>query len=766
MKVLDFGLAKALAGDAADVDLSMSPTLSMAATQQGVILGTAAYMSPEQARGVPVDKRADIWAFGCIFYEMLSGRQVFRGELVTDVMAAVLKSDPDYKGLPPNIHPEIRELIRRCLEREPKKRWHDVGDVRVEIEQVLSDPTGAMVETVAAQTPRRALAPWVLATFIVATIIASVTTWYVKPAPIGSVTRFSVPLPENQTFRGLTRRAVAVSPDGSLIAYAGGDIDATPAESLIYLRRAHEFGSTPIAGTEGGGRLPFFSPDGKWLAFWSQSEAKLKKVPIGGGVPVSLCDATNPAGASWGPDGNILFGQRDGIWSVSSNSGEGKLVIPADPGEAMSSPQLLPDGKSILFSLTASTGLTRWDEGRVMLHSMESGERVEILAGASEARYVPTGHLVYALGNVLFAAPFHLGKLELGDERIGILEDVKRGPNPAVNPSTSHYSFSDTGSLVYIESFGLAPPTGRSVWIVGRDNERRFLDIPPAQYTRLRVSPDGSTLAVQTTEEDGIAIYIYDLSGDNTIQRLTFGGNNGDPLWTPDGTHITFTSDRDRTGSISGSLYRQPADGSGPAERLTTADEGVAHRATSWNSVSRTLAFNVAAPAAAAAGIWMLPANGTTPEALVDEPEALEFNAAFSPDGKWFAYQSDEGDGPRVYVEPFPRTGAKYQIGTGRGAYPRWSRDGSKLFYLNRRRFSGVDIQTDPVFTQSIPREGRNILPGTSYDLLPDGSLVGIGLLRDETGSDEPAPQRINVVLNWFVNDHRKVNKSEPAPRF
>ena len=343
IKVLDFGLAKAFHGDGSDVNLSHSPTLSMQATAQGVILGTAAYMSPEQARGVTVDKRADIWAFGCVLYEMLTGRQVFKGELMSDVMASVLKSGPDYKGLPPTIHPQLRAILRRCLEKEPKQRWHDIGDVRVELEHVSADPSGTLVQPVSEEHSPRPIFPWIAA-MVALVIVAALAAWNLKPdPPPGAVVRFSHHLGEENFTRG-GRPTVGISRDGTQLAYV--------ADNQIFLKNLNEADARPIVGTDEDASTPVFSPDGAWLGFYSVQDRTLKRIPVAGGTPLPITPAVFPRDITWGDDDTITYSLPAGIWQVhSSNGGPPKRIVEAAESENVFGSQVLPSGTHVLYSV-------------------------------------------------------------------------------------------------------------------------------------------------------------------------------------------------------------------------------------------------------------------------------------------------------------------------------------------------------------------------------------------------------------------------------
>jgi len=393
VKVLDFGLAKAFAGEQVELNLSNSPTLSDMATQQGVILGTAAYMSPEQARGKVVDRRADIWAFGCVLYEMLTGRVAFQGEDVSEILASVIKADVKLDLLPANIHPRVHEVIIRCLQKDLKRRYSSIADARYEIEQALADPGGVLVQPVTSakhkRRPRLAI-PWVVAAVVAAAIIAGVAGWMLKQPEPRQVIRSEYYLPEGQQFYNTSYPQLAVSPDGRQFVHVTA--------KGLYLRSLDEFGAKPIIGTETNPVNPFFSPDGQWIGYFSAADRKLKKIGINGGAPVTICDASLLIGASWGEEDRIVFAEYGtGIAGVSANGGTPELLVKG----MFFHPQLLPDGKSLLFTQGSAPPY------KIFVRSFQSGESRELFAG-DNARYIPTGHIVYALGNNLFAVPFDL----------------------------------------------------------------------------------------------------------------------------------------------------------------------------------------------------------------------------------------------------------------------------------------------------------------------------------------------------------------------
>ena len=730
VKILDFGLAKALESETPVADLSQSPTLTQAATQQGVILGTAAYMSPEQAKGGTIDKRTDVWAFGCVLYEMLTGRQVFAAEDVSTILARVLDREPDFTPLPDNPHPKLRDLLRRCLQKDAKLRYHDIADVRLDIQEILADPSGVLVQPTgdAGPTPPRRMLPWVAA-IVLGIVVAGVAGWSLRPSEPVPIGRFSHVLPEGQQFTS-DRLVVAISSDGSQMVYV--------ANNQLYLRAMDTLESTPIPGTDELPTAPFFSPDGQWIGYWS---GELKKIPVSGGAPVTLSDAGKPFGTPvWGTDDTILWGQRQGIMRVSANGGTPELLI-AGPAEArLSFPQMLPDGESVLLSRGGSSS------GRVVVYSLESGEPKVLFDGVF-SKYLSTGHIVYAVDDVLFAVPFDPDTLEVLGGQVAMVEGV-RAPPP-------QYAVSDSGSLVFVP--GGAAASEHTLALVDRNGVVELLNVPPKEYLSPRLSPDGQTLLVQSVEDSGNVIWLYDLTGDRQIQQRTFEGNNQRPVWTPDGQRITFSSDRDGTMS----LYWMPADGSGVAERLTTAEEGTSHRMGSWSPDGKRLVFNVRGELADDREIWTLSVDDGETRSLYDAPGTRYGGAELSPNGEWLAYLSDLSTGTTdIYVEPFPPTGSRHRISQDGGFFPLWSPEGSELFYRpnassGRITLRSVDIITEPAFAfsneQTLPTEGFTVVGSyRDYDISPDGERLLMVFPADQPDSGERSRPKINVVQNWF----------------
>jgi serine/threonine protein kinase len=758
VKVLDFGLAKALQAD--DQNISNSPTLSMAATAKGIILGTAAYMSPEQARGTNVDSRTDVWAFGCVLYEMLTGRGVFRGDMVSDILASVLARDPDFAQLPAQLHPRLQEILHRCLEKDPKRRWQAIGDVRLELERLLASGVTAPRETVVAPKAKlTTLLPWVAA----AVLLTAAATWVLKPATPPEprpLVRFEYELPENQSFRLAGRNVLAFSPDGRHFVY-------NSVQGLA-LRSMDSLTARIIPGTEEALNNPFFSPDGHWVGYYSPgSSPSLKKISIAGGAPVTIGPAANPYGATWGTNGTILFAQGDqGILRVSADGGTPEFVIKIKPGEFAYGPSLLPDGKTVLYSLTRAPGPTRWDQAEIVAQAMNSAEGKVLLRGGSDARYVPTGHLVYAVGTVLFAVAFDVGALEVKGGPVPLVQGVQRAAQAATNTGAANFGLSDHGALVYLNSATTADVSQTTLGIADRNGVVRRLNVPPGIYRSPHVSPDGRRLAVEMLSESGqSSIWIYDLSGTTAIRRLTQEGSNTRPLWTRDSTRIVYGSDREKAHG----LYWQLADGSGLPERLTTAQEGLQHYPESFSPDGKILSFGaVRVPSGANSwALWTLSMEGAErkPVPFYDVPEANEFGSAFSPDGKWIAYAGNNANESNpvfgIYVQPYPPTGAKYEISRNGGAWPVWSPIGGELFYrlnvgdANAARIKAVAIATNPVpgFTSDKDLPMQGFIPAVNYkeyDIMPNGKEFIMVFPVTQTPTAAPPRPRIHVVLNWF----------------
>ncbi len=742
VKVLDFGLAKAMENETASGSAANSPTLSMMATQAGLILGTAAYMSPEQAKGLPADHRSDVFSFGTVLFEMLTGRQPFQGDTAPDVLASVLVRDPHLESLPTDINPRLRDLLRRCLEKVPKRRWQAIGDVRAEIDAIAADPHGgsAIAHVGAARRPLWRRAVPIVATAIVASALTALGVWAARRSPPPpSVARFALTLPEGQQFTNAGRQVIAISPDGTRFAYV--------ANQQLFLRAMSELQARPIPGAEGSGGVlnPTFSPDGRSLAFWSASDETIKTIAATGGAPVTICRADRPHGVRWVADG-ILVGQGgNGILRVSSSGGKPEQIVSVKTGELAYGPELLPDGETLLFTLATRSAEDKWDNAQVVAQSLKTGVRRVIVDGGSDARYLPTGHLVYAHGGLLFAAPFDTRRLSLSGSRVPVVEGIRR--SDGAQTGVAHFGVSDTGSLVYVPGPISGLSSHNQLAFSDRAGTIEHLKIPAGAYQVPRISPDGKRIALGIEDENGANIWIHNLSDESSMRQLTFGGRNRFPVWTPDGQRVAFQSDRERDPAI----FWQRADGTDAAQRLTRPDPGESHIPESWSRSGDRFLFSTLTNAGYT--LWSFSVPDGKAEQYGDLRSAFPLSGVFSPDGRWVAYQLFSPRDNGVFVEPFPRTGAKSRIAP-RGIGPVWAPDGRELFYTTAGSLFRVTIKTGRGFdfssAASIPRPFENFGPTVArvYDVMPDGQrLIGIVASGQRQGD---ALTQINVVLNWF----------------
>jgi serine/threonine-protein kinase len=710
-------------------------------------------MSPEQAKGRAVDRRTDIFAFGCVLYEMLTAKKAFDGEDVTDILGAVLRVEPDWRQLPDDVPSGVRRLLRLCLEKNPKNRRSDATDIRLDIDHLLNEPAAAAPAPI--EIPKRPL--WarggpVVSALVIGGILSGAAIWNLRPAAApGAVTRFSVTLPEGQSFSNVGRKFVAVSPDGSTMVYN--------ANARLYLRRLSELEARPIPGTETftGVTNPVFSPDGRSLAFWAASDRTLKRIAVSGGAAVTLSPAdNNPSGVSWGDDG-IVFGQGPaGIFRVSGNGGKAERLVSVKDNEAAWGPQVLPGGKAILYSVRG-TGESDWDKAKIFVQALEPGSARQLLVdGAREARVVPTGHLVYAYQGTLFAIPFDVKQLKVTGGPTPVVEGVR---NSGAGTGASQFSFADNGTLIFVPGPLSGGSAGALRTLAFRDrsgNEIERVKVPPRSYSFPRVSPDGKQVAV-STDDDKPDVWIIDLAGGSAPRQLTLGGNSRIPVWSaPDGLRVVFRSNREGDDS----LFWQQADGTGIAERLTKAETGTFHSPDSWSPDGKYLTY-VAVKGGSPPALWIL--------SLADKKTALfadlAGNSAFSPDGRWLAYQSFESGRIQIFVQPFPATGAKYPVVPG--GHPFWSHDGSELFYnpgpaqigvirINTRlTFSfgePVTISTAGLQSKDPTRNSR------VWDIAPDHKrVIGVTDATESAASGEAAAPQIEVVLNWFTDLRARV---------
>jgi len=743
VKILDFGLAKAFEGEAPVTDISQSPTLTEEMTRAGVILGTAAYMSPEQARGKPVDKRADIFAFGAVLYELLTGKRAFEGETVTDTLASILARDPNWVALPDTTPLRIKELLQDCLQKEVHNRVHDVSQLRIQIKKALDEPatvspTGV---TSAAQPVRQR---WVMTVGLVvlALAVGGVVTWLLIPpsSPEQSLNRFVITPSPPVLLASVAHNEVAISPDGRQLVYMGD----SEGRRQLYLRSLDNFVDKPIPGTEHPQGMVFFSPDGESIGFFA--EGKLKKTSLAGGSPITLCDA--PRGfwsGDWFED-TIVFTTTvesgRGLYRVSANGGEPEMLatVNLDEGEQLYGlPDFLPDGKHILFTIRFNTG------HQTDLLSLETGERKVVLENARAAHYLSTGHLVYeqrGTGN-LMVVPFDLAALEVTGDSVSVVQGVSQVNN------TVDYAISDNGTLVYVPITSTGGLNRTLVW-VDREGKEEPLAAELRSYESPRISPDGSRLAITINEPGGRDVWIYDLEREIPT-RLTFDTfEDLFPVWTPDGQRIVFGSSRDG-GSVR--LVWKAADGTGQVESLATGPGN--HAALSFSPDGKSLVF------LQGTALQVLSMEGERTSQPLFQSRHRERLGRISPDGYWIAYESNESGRQEVYVRPFPNVEeGKWQISRDGGTEPVWAPRGQELFYRNGGAMMVVGIKAEPTtITAGSPEvlfTGRYTsgLPVANYDISPDGQRF---LMIKAAEEEEGQQGQINVVINWFEELKRLV---------
>jgi len=749
VKVLDFGLAKAMV-DAPESTptLSNSPTLSLAATQAGVILGTAAYMAPEQAKGTEADSRSDVFSFGCVLYEMLTGRPAFHGESVSEILAAVLIREVDLSGLPADLNPRIPDLLRRCLQKNPKRRWQAIGDLRAELETIVSAPRSVAVpisSTIYSSAIWRRLLPVAIVALLI--IVAGVTGWRLKPSAPALVTRFPLVLPEDQAFIRTPSHLIAISPDGTKLVYA--------ASGKLFLRDMSQMQARPVQGASDNDPVrPFFSPDSQWIGFYSFRDSALEKVAIAGGATITICKTNGPTTAYWNGNEIVFHELGKGILRVPADGGQPEILVRLKREEGSAyHPQIVDGGRAVLFTLTPPGEQPRWDEAQIVVQSLASGERRVIVRGF-DGHYVPSGHVIYAVAGTVFALPFDLKKLEATGGAVPMLDGVMRSPISG----GAQLSVSDNGTLVYLPGDAVVRLPRRTLAFADHSGKTEMLPLPPAAYESPRMSPDGKQIAVTIFDGNETYVSIYALSGDTTLRRLTFGGENGSPVWSPDGKYVFFRSSRDGKEGI----FRHLADGTGTPERLTIAEDPTGHQPTSIDPFGRTLVF--VGGRRGDYDIFTLTLEGDRkPKPFVEVPGSLQAQAVFSPDGQWVAYMSNELQQlSQIYVQPYP-TGAKYQITTEGGYAPVWSPDGKQLFYSGNNKLLAVDIRTQPTFSYGkpspLPIVGmvRESASPRNYDITPDGKRFLVLQQPSPSDVNSRSSVQINVVLNWFRELQQRV---------
>ena len=763
-KVLDFGLAKALEPDGVTgAGSTSSPTISMHATAAGIILGTAAYMSPEQARGRPVDKRADVWAFGAVLYEMLTGRRAFDAEDTSDTLALVLTKEPDWAALPASTPAAIRRLLRRCLARDPKRRLPDIAVARLEIDETLATPPGdsAIVGPNHADVPR---AGWhwmvpVGAGVVLATVAAAGTAWVVgRPTSTSPpVARFGISLPAAQPIAiSFNDRDLALSPDGTHLVYTAG------AESQLMVRAFDRLDASPLAGITNA-RAPFVSPDGQWVGFFDRLDEGLntgpvlrgavKRAPIGGGPPSVIAQVSGGSrGASWGPDDSIIFATSDtttGLLRVAARGGEPEVLTRPDTNDGEQDhlfPSLLPGGRGVLFTIAEGS------QRGVAVLDLNTGKWKTVIRSGSQAVYAETGHLVYEDGGALWGVRFDAATQDSVGDPVPVLERV------TWRSASANFAFSRHGMLAYAPSAG-AGDARSLVWVDRRGNEVPIA-APARRYFLPRLSPDGTRVAVSIDNGQPPGAWLWDFSLQK-LSPLQTGPVGAFLVWSRDSRYLIFGAQH---------LFRRAADGTGAVEQLTTSDvdpEATQRRAVAISPDGRRLIFERLMPGTSY-DLMVRPLDGpplsnddaNRASPLLDTPSD-ERNAAIAPDGRWMAYESNKTGQFQVYVRPFPNVNdAEYQISTAGGRTPLFAPNGRELFFVSGPALMAAAVELAPAFragnatvvfnAPSLILDARLIgNTGRAYEVSSDGQRF-LMLKDDAAAAAQGVRPGIIVVQNWF----------------
>ncbi len=742
VKVLDFGLAKSVSEEF----LSRQTTV----TEPGCVLGTPAYMSPEQARGKKIDKRSDIWSFACVLFELLTGDIPFDGDTVSDMLANILHKEPDWKKLPDNTPANIVVLMRRCLEKDVKKRLHDVADAAIEINETLNLPaTAPPMTTTSFEAKRPAsynkLIAVSAACFLVGIIMGALAIWsrlhhgLLEKQP---TTSFTINPQTTFDVEVLWHHALAFSPDGQRLAYVEQSSDG---RRRIYLRELDKFQARPLPGTEGA-ISPFFSPDGQWLGFVDHFQRKLKKISVNGGEPIVLCECLQFRGGSWGTDDNIIFtpagGSTDesGLWRISASGDNKERLTINDPNLGEYGhfwPQILPGGKAVLF-----TNIGRgFDDHQIEVYSLKTNKRLSIFKGGTYARYIPTGHLIYGRDETLYAARFDIEQLKVIGPHIPVVSGIVTPQSWSVQVAVS-----PDGSLAYIPVKARSSEL-RPVWVDRKGQIEPLSGVTSRGYVTVKISPDNKKAAFTVQDGSSWDVWIYDLER-HILSPLTSDGTSGYSFWELDSEFLLFGSYRDGKPQF----FRQSVISSVQAELLMTLEEPVGVM-TSYSPNSKEFLFSMSDPKFPKLDqdIWIiqLEQNQEFTQRPYIRRNINQREAVWSPCGKWVAYSSDESGRWEIYVEPYPGPGPKVSVSTEGGQQPVWSRNGKELYYRNGNKMVAATLETGPQFkvTGNIKLfEGRYLsLPSViNYDVAPDGRF----LMIQET--EESAPLGINIVLNWF----------------
>ena len=740
VKLLDFGLAKAVTGDRTEPDLSMVTT---AGTEAGVVLGTAAYMSPEQVRGRAVDKRTDIWAFGCVLFEMLSGRRPFAGDTLSDTIAGILTQDPEWEALPADVPANINVLLRRCLEKDSKRRLRDIGDARIDLDDAKGAPGGHIPrEQATAVTRRTAIAALAGAAAGAAVTGAFAIGRYRNDATLRSLTRFAIPLSGASVITASFNKRVAISPDGRYLA-----CNVTPNNILIRSIAGLEM-KPPVEGAQG---VPFFSPDSRWLGYFATDAPwRLQKVALSGGGATTICSTENFSGATWAADDMIYFvpAVPGGLARVAAAGGDPVSVVNVDldRGERLFKyPHALPGGTAVLLTV-GTVDSESFDDAQIVVVSLRTGEKRVLVHGGTGPCYSSTGHVVYARNGSLFAVPFDLNRLEVTGQPVLVLEGVLMSRNTGV----ANFQTSLTGDLVYVP--GRAVGGARTLHWVDRSGRAEALPLPPRAYLHPRLSPDATRLAIEVEGSDH-DVHLFDFRS-GVFSNLTADGVSHWPVWSPDGQRIGY-----RSGPMGRfRIVEVPADRSGPPAQILRAD--VSQSPGSYAPDGRAMVFTMNLQTSAPPKIAVISLDGDQTPRPLDDSRYAQGSPKISPDGRHVVYCTNESGRPQVYVRAFPGPGPVVQVSSDGGTDPVWRRDGRELFYRNGDSMMVVPVAAGPSFSGGRPQPlwkgsyshgmssscGAPGLTSSNYDVTPDG--LRFLMVRDEDVEKEAAREFI-VVQGW-----------------
>jgi Tol biopolymer transport system component len=720
VKVLDFGLAKAMEpasplSASAGHAVSLSPTITTPAmTQAGVILGTAAYMSPKQAKGRAADARCDIWAFGCVVFEMLAGKPAFTGDTVVETLGAILKSEPDWRALPHSTPPAVLSLLQRCLQKDRNRRTRDIADARFQIEEASNQPVSSVAAAVSPRSSRERLL-WVAATLVLVSALA-LSLVYARSAPDDRPEmRLEIGTPPGADLSGF-----AISPDGRALVYQA----TVEGKSQLWLRRLDSETPQPLAGTDGGVR-PFWSADNASVGFFA--DGQLKRIDIAGGLVQTLADAPLTNGGAWGPDGTILFTQSsvEPLYRVPAKGGK---AVPATEVEAPHlghrNPNFLPDGRRFLFFAFGPP-----ESQGIYAGSLDSPDVRRVLEAESAPVFAPPDYLVFARQGAVLAQRLNMESLQpIGDPT----PMARQVATPRGTVASVALSAAATGTVAYRASAGKrqlrwVDRAGRQIGLLGGPDS--------AQPADGRVSPDGRTVALIRMVSGNNDVWLLETARDARQKFTSSQAREFDTVWSPDGSRIVFGSTR--KGVVD--LYERSLGGGTETPLLESPESKNVY---DWSSDGQWILFAIQSPKTAR-DLWALPMMGKKKPVVLAQTMAEEREARFSPNARWIAYQSNESGRFEIYVQPFPGPGIRSQISTGGGASPKWDRDGRRLFFLDpSNRVMSVSVETNgPKAEAGTPVALFSLPPGATYE-----TTDGQRFLINEIVKD---PSPITVLLNW-----------------